>query len=331
MTATIPILDLAKFETADANSAARELDKICCEIGFLVIKNHNIPSSIQDSLYKQGRKFFNRPMEEKIMVRRPRDDQNRGYIPYGEETLAKMHGGDTPPDYKEVFAIGPFDRPNDSYHAQQNSYPNFAPNLWPTGSPNLKLAMTSYFLAMESLSLQMAGYFAIALGLPKNWFHEKLDRHASQLRLLNYPAPDRDLSPGQLRCGIHTDLGMMTILRNEASSGGLQVQSRDGNWIDAPAIDNTFIVNIGDLLMRWTNDRWVSTPHRVSIPQLHERSKSARMSIGYFTRPNYDTPISCIDTCMNADIPRKYATTTVKEYNDERFSLGAGKSETRNN
>ena len=97
------------------------------------------------------------------------------------------------------------------------------------------------------------------------------------------------------------------------------------DWIDAPALEDTFIVNIGDLLMRWTNDRWISTPHRVSVPKVQDRKTSARMSIGYFTRPNYDTPISCIDTCMAADNPKKYATTTVKEYNDERFSLGAGK------
>ena len=329
MSSTIPVVDLAKFETVEATSAARELDKVCCDIGFLVIKNHGVSSCIQNSLYIEGSKFFNLPMIEKMKVRRPRDDQNRGYIPYGEETLAKMHGVDTPPDYKEVFAIGPFDRPNDAYHAQKNSYPNFAPNLWPVESSRLKLAMTSYFSAMDTLSQKMASYFALALGLPKNWFHEKLNRHASQLRLLNYPAPDKDLLPGQLRCGAHTDLGMMTILRNETAMGGLQVQPRGGDWIDAPALDDTFIVNIGDLLMRWTNDRWVSTPHRVSVPKLQERSKSKRMSIGYFTRPNYDTPISCITTCMSADKPKKYPTTTVKEYNDERFSLGAGKSGTK--
>ena len=119
---------------------------------------------------------------------------------------------------------------------------------------------------------------------------------------------------------------MMTILRNQTAAGGLQVQPRGSDWIDAPALDDTFIVNIGDLLMRWTNDRWISTPHRVSVPKVQDRKKSARMSIGYFTRPNYDMPISCIDTCMAADNPKKYATTTVKEYNDERFSLGAGKT-----
>ena len=113
MVFTIPVIDLEKFETAGANNAARELDEVCCSIGFLVIKNHGVSASIQEFLYTEGRRFFGRPMKEKMKVRRPRDDQNRGYIPYGEEALAKMHGGDTPPDYKEVFAIGPFDRSDD--------------------------------------------------------------------------------------------------------------------------------------------------------------------------------------------------------------------------
>ena len=235
-----------------------------------------------------------------------------------------MHGGDTPPDYKEVFAIGPFDRPDDTYHSQALSYPNFAPNLWPEMPASLKPAMQAYFRELDALSRRLARYCALALDLPTDWFDDKLDRHASQLRLLHYPAPDRELEAGQLRCGAHTDLGMMTILRNEAAAGGLQVRPRDSDWIDAPAIDDTFIVNIGDLLMRWTNDRWVSTPHRVAVPDLDERSSSRRLSIGYFVRPNYDAQIACITTCIDDTNPAQYEPTTVKIYNDARFARGAG-------
>ncbi len=156
-----------------------------------------------------------------MTVRRPQHDQNRGYIPYGEETLARMHGGDTPPDFKEVFAIGPFGR----YHSQERSYPNFAPKLRPVRPPALEPAKKACFPALEDLSTRLARYFALALGLPADWFRDKLDRHASQLRL-HYPAPDRELEPGQLRCGVHTDPGMLTILRNEAAAGGLQVRAR---------------------------------------------------------------------------------------------------------
>ena len=184
--------------------------------------------------------------------------------------------------------------------------------------------MRAYFLELEALSMRLARYMASALGLPSSWFTDKLDRHASQLRLLHYPVPEGALKPGQLRCGAHTDLGMMTILRNQAAAGGLHVKPRGSDWLDAPAIDDTFIVNIGDLLMRWTNDRWVSTPHRVAEPPASARSGSRRLSIGYFTRPNYDAPIECIPTCTSAEEPPRYAVTTVKEYNDERFARGAG-------
>ena len=324
---SIPVLDLQRFESANPTAvagAARELDEICSEIGFLVISNHGVAEETQNALYDAARSFFDLPPEAKMTVRRPHHDQNRGYIPYGEETLARMHGGDTPPDFKEVFAIGPFDRPDDRYHSQELSYPNFAPNLWPGTLSALEPAMKAYFLALEDLSRRIARCFALALGLRPEWFADKLDRHASQLRLLHYPAPSHDLEPGQLRCGVHTDLGMMTILRNEAAAGGLQVRPRGSDWIDAPAIDNTFIVNIGDLLMRWTNDRWVSTPHRVAVPETEARSRSRRLSIGYFTRPNYDAPIACIGTCTDATRPARYAPTTVKVYNDLRFARGAG-------
>ena len=327
MAQEIPLFDLARFETgatATTTAAARELDQICREIGFLVITNHGVSASVQQALYDAGTEFFDLPLDAKLTVRRPTNDQNRGYIPYGEETLARMHGGDTPPDYKEVFAIGPFDRPDDAYHAQERSYPNFAPNLWPSQPPALEPAMRAYFTELDILSRRLARYFALALDLPADWFADKLDRHGSQLRLLHYPAPDRELDSGQLRCGAHTDLGMMTILRNQKAEGGLQVQPRGRDWIDAPAIDDTFVVNIGDLLMRWTNDRWVSTPHQVTVPEVEARARSRRLSIGYFTRPNYDAPISCIETCASAGTPAKYETTTVKAYNDERFARGAG-------
>ena len=253
-----------RFESPDPTEvagAARELDDICRKIGFLVIRNHGVGEEAQRRLHDAGHGPSSICRSTKKMtVRRPSHDQNRGYIPYGEETLARMHGGDTPPDFKEVFAIGPFDRPEDRYHSQELSYPNFAPNLWPSAPPELEPAMRAYFLALDDLSRRLARYLALALGLPADWFADRLDRHASQLRLLHYPAPSHELESGQLRCGVHTDLGMMTILRNEAAAGGLQVRPRGRDWIDAPAIDGTFIVNIGDLLMRWTNDRWVSTP-----------------------------------------------------------------------
>ena len=303
---------------------AGEVAAACQSLGFLVVAGHGVPAADGDTLYGEALKFFDRPLDEKLTVRRPRDDQNRGYIPYGEETLAKMHGGVTPPDYKEVFAIGPDDLPDEPFYTGSLAYPDFAANLWPRGSPGLKPAMLTYFEGMIHLARMLGHAYALALGLPEDFFVARLTKHSSQLRLLHYPAPSSELAPGQLRCGAHTDLGLTTILRNEAAPGGLEVRTPHGEWIAAPAISNTFVVNLGDLMMRWTNDRWRSTPHRVGVPEAEARGRSRRLSIGFFVAPNYDVEVSCID---DAGGLAKYPPITVRDYRVDRFAAGAGLKE----
>jgi isopenicillin N synthase-like dioxygenase len=117
---------------------------------------------------------------------------------------------------------------------------------------------------------------------------------------------------------------MMTILRNEDRPGGLQVRRRDGQWIAAPAIDNTFVVNLGDLMMRWTNDRWLSTPHRVIEPPAEQRAGSRRMSIGFFVGPNYDAMVECLPGCSDTAHPAKYEPVSAHDYRTGRFAAGAG-------
>lgn len=220
--------------------------------------------------------------------------------------------------------MGPCEVPDEAYYTKDEAYPNFAPNIWPPSPPSLRPAMEAYYRAMEGLMRTLSQVAAIALELPEDWFASALDRHTSHLRLLHYPAPECDFEAGQLRCGVHTDLGTMTILRNEAAPGGLEVRGRDGQWVTAPAIPNTFVVNIGDLMMRWTNDRWTSTPHRVGIPPFELRARSRRLSIAYFVRPNYDAPIACIPSCADEDHPPRYPPTTLRDYSVARFTAGAG-------
>jgi len=325
--ASIPVIDLSGFRDSDHDSRwqiAANVDQACREIGFLVVQGHGVDCTVQDRLYRNGLRFFDQSLQEKMTVRRPRNDQNRGYIPYGEETLARMHGGDTPPDYKEVFAIGPDSHPDTDYFVSPVSYPNFAPNLWPHAPVSLRPAMNDYYQAMEGLMRLLGEVFAVALSLPEDYFTKRLDKHTSQLRLLHYPAPTSTLATGQLRCGEHTDLGMMTILRNEASAGGLQIQNRQGNWIDAPALDDTFVVNLGDMMMRWTNNEWISTPHRVAVPAASERDQSRRLSIGYFVGPNYDSMIECLPGCIESGQKPYYPPVSVHDYRTNRFAAGAG-------
>lgn len=327
MTREIPIIDLTPFHNDDAEgkqAVARAVDAACREMGFLVISGHGVDGSLEKELYHQGRAFFDLGQDEKLIVRRPRNDQNRGYIPYGEETLVRMAGGDSPPDYKEVFAIGPYDVPNDEYHAGPGSYPNFAPNLWPQQPIGLQGAMKAYFTTMDGLMGLVLRAMALALDLPEHWFAGRIDKPTSQLRLLYYPPPAGDMEPGQLRCGEHSDVGMLTILRNEVAPGGLEVRSPSGEWILAPAIDGTFIVNLGDLMQRWTNDRWVSTKHRVAVPPADVRAGSHRMSIAHFCGPNYDQMVECMETCTSPDHPARYEPVLVHDYRNKRFAAGAG-------
>ena len=328
MTGKIPLINLAPF--IDGNQAARAqvaeaLGMAAETLGFVMIEGHGIEPSVGNRLRESALRFFDLPLSSKLVIRRPKNDQNRGYIPYGEETLVRMAGGDSPPDFKEVFAVGPDQFPEESYFTGAGSYPSFAPNLWPEKPADLRPIMLTYWEKMEKLMRIVGEALAIALGLSADAFSNVLDEtHTSQLRLLHYPPISTEVEPGQLRAGEHTDVGMMTILRNDPVPGGLQVKLRDGNWIDAPAIDNTFILNIGDLLMRWTNDRFVSTPHRVAVPPFGVGHTARRLSMGFFVGPRYNAIVKCLPTCCGPDNPSKYAPVMVHDYRTDRFAAGAG-------
>ncbi|MBT6277122.1 MAG: isopenicillin N synthase family oxygenase [Chromatiales bacterium] len=323
----VPLIDITSAGNdgrAARDETVAEFAAACEDTGFVVIRGHGVERSVQCGLADAARVFFDLSLEDKLRIRRRHSERNRGYIPYGEERLVRMHGGDSPPDFKEVLAIGPPHVPNERYFMCAEAYPNFAPNVWPEQPAALRAAMEAYYVAMENLAGRLMRIAALALELPQDWFENKLNHHTSHLRLLHYPAPEQDLEPGQLRCGEHTDLGAMTILRNQAAAGGLEVRARTGDWVPAPAIEDTFVVNIGDLMARWTNDRWVSTPHRVAVPAAGERDASRRLSIAYFVRPNYDATIECIPGCCSNGEPAHYPPTTLADYAVSRFSAGAG-------
>lgn len=324
MSISIPVIDLSPFRKGTSDHKKKVAETVASaweKIGFLVIEGHGIDPAEGSQLYNSAMSFFDLSLDEKLAVRRPRNDQNRGYIPYGEETLARMHGGNTPPDYKEVFAIGPDDVPATEYYTGPLAYPDFASNLWPVEPVTLRSNMLTYYASMVDLSRLLARIYAVALDLPEDFFAAKLERHSSQLRLLHYPVPDEPFQPGQLRCGAHSDLGMTTILRNEEVSGGLEVLTPEGDWLVAPAIPNTFIVNLGDLMMRWSNDRWRSTQHRVAIPENDKWSQSRRLSFGFFVVPEYDAMVECVSIDGS---PAKYPPITVRDYRTNRFAAGAG-------
>lgn len=320
-----PVVDLAPWYAGGPgrSSVSDQVRQACETIGFFAVRGHRVPEVTIADMRTTSRAFFDLPLSRKMEVARPRPEQNRAYHAEGTETLARLAGNDSPPDYKEVFAMGPPDVPDDDpwYHSAAGAYPNYAPNLWPDEPADFVASWRSYWAAMEDLQDTICRVFATALGLPEHWFVRHLDRHCSMLRALNYPEQAERPKPGQLRAGEHTDLGMLTILKNEAADGGLEVRDLDGRWHEAPVVEDGFIVNIGDLLMRWTNDRFVSTLHRVANPVAGRGAR--RLSIAYFVAPNYDSVIECLPTCRSPGAPPKYSPITVAGYRNARFARTA--------
>ncbi len=168
----------------------------------------------------------------------------------------------------------------------------YAPNIWPERPRDFKPIMLSYYDAMQGLASQVLRAMAMALDIDENDFAGKFDRQASVTRIIRYPAVTQQPLSGQLRAGAHTDYGAMTFVRGDDVPGGLQVKHRRGDWIDVHIPRDAFCCNIGDLLMRWSNDRWVSTLHRVAVPP-PDAKPTDRISLVFFQYPNPDAVIRC--------------------------------------
>jgi isopenicillin N synthase-like dioxygenase len=235
-----------------------------------------------------------------------------GYNPMRAETLNRSIGGLTPPDLKETFNVGPIDPPprplEDMDDPDERAV--YAPNLWPAEPPGFRPAIEDFYRAMAALSATIMEAFAVALGLDARAFDRFIDEHGSALRLAHYPAIDGRAEPGQLRAGAHTDYGTLTVLWTDGGSG-LQVETATGEWVDVADVDGGLIVNLGDLMQRWTNDRWRSTMHRVVIPAVPGR----RLSIPFFHNANWDARIECI---VAGEQPR-YPPTTAGHHLMEKF------------
>jgi isopenicillin N synthase-like dioxygenase len=295
----VPIVDLSPFlagSPADKKRVAASVGAACEQIGFLTIVGHGVSPELTLSIYRAAHQFFDLPDMEKRKL--PMNSAGAGYSPLQGETLAAGLGQAAPADLKESLNIGA----------------DFAQNLWPATPTDLKPAALAYFGAMAALAASLMRLFALALDLPEHFFDDKIDRHRSFLRLINYPDQESDPLPGQLRAGEHTDYGTLTILRSENAPGGLEVRNRDGEWVVVESAPDSFIVNIGDLMMYWTNDRWISTLHRVVNPPRDKRLGSRCQSLVFFHNPNPDAVITCLDSCHGPGNPAKYPPITAGEH-----------------
>jgi len=307
---TVPVIDLAPFRlggAADRARVGRRVDEACRSIGFLSVVGHGVDDRLIADAFAAAGRFFARPAAEKDRCR-PTDGRFRGYNGLGDQALSYSLDRESPPDLFERFTLGPFGFGDDPYHAAR---PDFFPeNVWPADDPAFRATLEAYYRAMEALAATLMESFAVGLDLPDAFFADKIDRHVTSLCLNHYPPRPEPPLPGQLRAGEHSDYGSLTIVAPTQGPGGLQVRRPDGRWIDVAPPPGGFVVNIGDLMAQWTNDRWVSTMHRVANPPPERMADSPRTSLIFFHQPNEDAVIEVLPSCTGPGNPAKYAPTT---------------------
>jgi isopenicillin N synthase-like dioxygenase len=295
---TLPVIDLSAPDRG-------ELGRACREVGFFYVTHHGVPSATRDPVFAAAREFFSQPIAFKEQYSIRQSPHNRGYVALEGERL------NVAADHKEAFNIG---LEMDTSHPDVLAGKPFrGVNLWPA-LPHWRKTVLTYYDACWALGRRIHRSFARDLGVDENFFEDKLDAPLATLRMLHYPPqPERKDSTPDSGAGTHTDYGNLTILATDGVAG-LQVRARSGDWIDAPHIDGAFVCNIGDCLMRWTNDIYISTPHRVAIP------RKDRYSVAFFLDPNPDARVEVLANCLAPGAAPKYQPTTGADYLRERLN-----------
>jgi isopenicillin N synthase-like dioxygenase len=306
VTRTVPVIDLMPYvDGSDPQSVVDQVDQACRTIGFLVIRGHGVPADLQRRTLSTGREFFAKPISEKREFSMAAPGRG-GYQEFANMSLAQSYDLDTkaPVDLREGFSF------NRTHIADEHS------SIWggAQADPAMGTTFAEYFSTLNGLADTLLEIFALALGRKSNYFVPLNNRNQSSFALYHYPPMTRPPQPGQLRGGAHTDFGSLTILFGEPSVRGLQVSDGE-RWSEAPIEEDTFVVNIGDLLMRWTNDKYKSTLHRVANPPEGDWDTS-RYTFVFFHTPNDDALISSLDQETDA----RYPDITAGEYFRTRMS-----------
>lgn len=302
----MPVLDLGEWLAGGPiEPLALQFKAACTNTGFFYIRNHGIPRAVVDGVFEATRRYFDLPEEERLADRI--DERfRRGFMPYG----VTQHPGHKP-DLKESYELG-LDLPLTDPDVQAG-LPLHGPNLWPADKPWLKDAAETYFAHTVALGKQLLRIFAVALGQSEGFFLQYCSKPMVQSRLFHYP-PQSSPTALELGAAAHTDYGMLTILSQDPI-GGLELRTRGGEWVAAPYIEDTLVINLGDMVKVWTNDVYVSNPHRVA-----NRTGRERFSIPTFFNLDYHTPVRCLPPFEVAGQPPRHAPIKSGDYLVKRFS-----------
>ncbi|MFV2039791.1 MAG: isopenicillin N synthase family dioxygenase [Acidimicrobiales bacterium] len=309
---SIPVIDLR----VPSSHAARQIHRACTDVGFFAIAGHGVPHSVIEQAWAQTTAFFDLAMSQKMAARHSDTNHPYGYFPAGE-ALARSRGVDTPPDLKESFNLAP-----PSSHDDGTGRFGGVERIWPDEAPGFRQAWEAYYLAMVQLADRLMALFAVALGVEPVHFTSRTGRHLSALRGLNYPPLEARPEHTQLRAGAHSDYGTLTILLPGPGAGGLEVQTAAGAWLPVDPIAGSFVVNVGDMMQLWTNDRWRSTLHRVALPQDHAER---RQSLAFFHQPDWDAEITTLPSCIDSEHPQKHEPVIAGPWLRAKFDRASGR------
>ncbi len=292
----VPIIDVGPLREGSEAGLARVAAAVGAaarEIGFFSIANHGVPGDLVTEMFSASRAFFGLPIDVKDELTIENSPHYQGYARVELERLDPSKPGDV----KESFNMGPERAPDDPDILART--PFVGPNRWPR-VPGFRATMLRYFETMLGVGLDLHRAIATDLQLPADYFARSYDRPLSALRVLRYPPHPGMFDGTQYGAGPHTDYGGVTLLAQDGT-GGLEVRRRDGEWVAVAPAAGTFVCNIGDAMMRWTNDVYVSNAHRVV-----NRSGRERYSAAFFCEPNPDATIACIPACADSGNPAKY-------------------------
>lgn len=305
----IPSVDLADFLSDDPKRKEKfvnEIGKAYEEIGFVALKNHFLSDNLVDELYTEVKSFFELPVETKQKYEIEGLAGQRGYISFGKEHAKGKKEG----DLKEFWHFG--QEPSEDANLTEE-YPE---NVQVEELENFNKTGMEAYRMLEKTGIYVLRALALYIGLDEFYFDHWASNGNSILRPIHYP-PIQEEPKGAVRAGAHGDINLITLLMG-ASTGGLQVLRKDGEWIDAIPQEDELVINVGDMLERHTNNKLRSTIHRVINPPKEEWGKP-RYSIPFFMHPRSEMPLNCLEECIDEDHPKQYEDITAGEFLNQRL------------
>jgi isopenicillin N synthase-like dioxygenase len=304
--ATIPVIDLGPYlagRLGARKAAAAELRQALEDIGFFIFINHGVPQSLIDQTFAEAKRFHDQPLDVKMALRM--NEHNNGYMAMGKYAVwtSDVNANDKP-DLNEAFFVKRERRPDDPLLRSGRRF--VGPNCWPDNLPGFRETVLDYIEAVDALARRVMPICAVALDLSPDYFGKAFAESQFSFRLSHYPPVQAEAN--QFGIAPHTDANFLTFLA-QTDVPGLQVRMSSGDWLDVPYIPGSYAVNSGDMMYRWTNGRFKSTPHR-ALPPVGRH----RYAIPFFLGPHIDTMIACLPTCQGPDDPPKYPPMTYEQY-----------------